>query len=66
MVLGKIKNDNTVIYIPKKEQTRESKQNTIKNEKQSEQIQPISGGGKPKTRKQNKIISQNSKNSLKR
>ena len=36
----------------------------LKNEKQSEHIRPISGGGKPNTRKQNKIISQSSKNFL--
>ena len=38
---------------------------TQKNRKQSEQIQPISGGGKPNRRKQNKNSSQNSKNFLK-
>ena len=57
MVLRKITVDNSVRYIPKSEQTKEIKQNTIKNKKQSEQIQPISGGGKPNTRKQNKNIS---------
>ena len=61
MVLTKITVDNSVRYIPKSEQTKENKQNTKKNEKQ---IQPISGGGKPNTRKQNKKISQNSKKFL--
>ena len=58
MVLRKITIDNSVRYIPKSEQTREIKQNTIKKKK-SEQIQPISGGGKPNTRKQNKNCSKN-------
>ena len=61
MTLRKITIDNNVRYIPKSEQTKEIKQNKIKNKKQSEQIQPISGGGKPNTRKQNKNISQNNK-----
>ena len=61
MVMRKITIDNSVRYIRKSEQTRQIKQNTVKNKKQSEQIQPIPGGGKPKTRKQNKNISQNSK-----
>ena len=65
MVLRKITVDNSVRYIPKNEQTRETKQNTIKIKKQSEQIQPISGGGKPNTRKQNKKFSQNGKKFLK-
>ena len=65
MVLRKITIDNTVRYIPKSEQTREIKQNTTKK-KQSEQIQPISGEGKPNTRKQNKNISQTSKKTLKK
>ena len=64
MVLRKITVDNSVRFIPKSEQTREIKQNTIKNKKQSEQIQPNSGRGKPNTRKQNKNISQNSKKFL--
>ena len=42
MTLRKITIVNIVRYIPKNEQ--------------SEQIQPISGGGKPNTRKQNKNI----------
>ena len=37
----------------------------LKKKKQSDQIQPISGGGKPNTRKQNKKSSQKSKNFLK-
>ena len=61
MVLRKITVDNSVRYIPKSEQTKEIKQNEIKNKKQSEKIQPISGGGKP-----NKKISQNSKKLLKK
>ena len=61
MTLRKITNDNIVRYIPKSEQTKEVKQNTIKNKKQSEQIQPISGGGKPNTRRQNKKLSQSNK-----
>ena len=60
MVLRKITVDNSVRYIPKSEQIKEIKQNKIKNKKQSEKIQPISGGGKP-----NKNISQNSKKFLK-
>ena len=63
MTLRKITIDNSVRYIPKTEQTKEIKRNKIK--KQSEQIQPISGGGKPNTRKQNKNTSQNSKKLLK-
>ena len=66
MVLRKITVDNSVRYIPESEQTRESKPIRMKNKKQSEQIQPISGGGKSNTRKQNKNISQNKKNSLKK
>ena len=37
----------------------------MKNKKQSEQIQPISGGGIPNTRKQNKNISKNNKKFVK-
>ena len=66
MVLRKITVDNSVRYIPKSEQTRESKPIKMKNKKQSEQIQPISGGGKSNTRKQNKNISQNNKKFLKK
>ena len=65
MVLRKITIDNSVRYIPKNEQTKEIKQNKIKNKKQSEQIQPISGGGKSNTRKQNKKFSKNNKNFVK-
>ena len=57
--------DNSVRYIATNEQTKEIKRNKIKNKKQSEQIQPISGGGKPNTRKQNKNISQNNKRFIK-
>ena len=66
MVLRKITVGNSVRYIPKSEQTRESKPIKMKNKKQSEQIQPISGGGKSNTRKQNKNISQNNKKFLKK
>ena len=66
MVLRKITVDNSVRYIPKNEQTKESKPIKMKNKKQSEQIQPISGGGKSNTRKQNKNISQNNKKFLKK
>ena len=65
MVLGKITIENSVRYIPKDEQTKEIKQNKIKNKKQSEQIQPISGGGKPNTRKQRKKFSKNNKKFVK-
>ena len=65
MTLRKITIDNSVRYIPKSEQTKEIKQNSLKSKKQSDKIQPISGGGKPNTRKQNKNISQNSKKFLK-
>ena len=58
MTLRKITIDNSVRYIPK------SEQNKIKNKKQSEQIQPISGGGKANPRKQNRNISQSSKKLL--
>ena len=65
MVLRKITIDNSVRYIPKNEQTKEIKQNKIKNKKQSEQIQPNSGGGKSNTRKQNKKFSKNNKKFVK-
>ena len=65
MVLRKITIDNSVRYIPKNEQTKEIKQNKIKNKKQSEQIQPISGGGKSNTRKQNKKFSKINKKFVK-
>ena len=60
MVLRKITVDNSVRYIPKNEQTKEIKQNPTKNGKQSEKIQPVSGGGKP-----NKKFSKNNKNFVK-
>ena len=56
MVLRKITVDNSVRYIPKSEQTKEIKQNKIKNKNQSEKIHPISGGGK-----QNKKFLKNNK-----
>ena len=65
MVLRKITIDNSVRYIRKREQTKEIKQNKLKNKKQNEQIQPFSGGGKTNTRKQNKKLSQNGKKFLK-
>ena len=52
MTLRKITIDNSVRYIPKNEQT--------KSKKQSDKIQPISGGGK-----QNKKFSKNSKKFVK-
>ena len=58
MVLRKITIDNSVRY-----NAKEIKQNTTKNKKQSEKIQPISGRGKPNTRNQNKKASKNKKNS---
>ena len=61
MVLRKITIGNSVRYVPKSEQTKEIKENKMKNKKQSEQFQPISGGGKPNTRKQNKNCSKNKK-----
>ena len=61
MVLRKITIDNSVRYIPKSEQTKETKQNPTKNKNQSEKIQPVPGGGKPNMRKQKKNVSQNSK-----
>ena len=65
MLLRKITIDNSVRYIPKNEQTEKIKQNKIKNKKQSEQIQPISGGGISNTRKQNKKFSKNNKKFVK-
>ena len=58
MVLGKITTDNSVRYIPKNEQKKEIKQNPTKNKKQSETIQPISGGGKPNMRKRKKYFTE--------
>ena len=51
MTLRKITIDNSVRYVKKSEETRESKPNVLKNKKQSEQIQSVSGGGKLNTRK---------------
>ena len=65
MTLRKITIDNSVRYIPKSEQTRDNKSNIVKNKKQSEQVQPISGEGKPNTRKQNKNFSKNNKKFVK-
>ena len=65
MVLRKITIDNSVRYITKNEQTEKIKQNKIKNKKQSEQIQPIPGGDKSNTRKQNKNCSKNNKKFVK-
>ena len=61
MTLRKIMIDNFVRYVEKSEQTGENKPNMTKSKKQSEQNQPVSGGGRPNTRKQSKNISQNSK-----
>ena len=61
MTLGKITIGNSVKDVTKSQQTRENKPILMKNKKQSEHIQPISGGGKPNTRKQNKKISQNNR-----
>ena len=72
MTLRKITIDNSVRYVKNSEETRESKPKVIKNKKQSEQIQSISGGGKTNmrmnisvSRKQNKNISQNNKKFIK-
>ena len=65
MVLRKITVDNSVRYIPKSEQTKEIKQNRIKNKSQSEKIQPVSGGGKSNMRKQDKKFSKNNKKFVK-
>ena len=54
MVLRKISIDNSVKYVPITK--KDIKQNTIKSKKQSDKIQPISGGGK-----QNKNCSKNNK-----
>ena len=59
MVLRKITFDDSVRYIPKNEQTKEIRQNPIKNK-----IQPVSGG-KLNTKKQNKNVSQNNKKFIK-
>ena len=64
--MRRISIDNSVRFIPKSEQTRDNKPNIRKNKKQSEQIQHISGGVKPNTRKQKKNISQNNKKFLKK
>ena len=72
MILKKISIDNSVRYVKKSKQTRESKPNVINNKKQSEHIQSISGGGKANMRKnisvprkQNKNLSQNNKKFIK-
>ena len=57
MVLRKATIDNSVKYVAITE--KDIKQNMTKNKKQSEKIQPISGGGK-----QNKNCSKNIKNFL--
>ena len=51
--MRKITINNGVRYIPKNEQ------NTTKNRKQNEKIQPVSGGGKPNKKfseKNNKFV----------
>ena len=65
MTLRKITIDNSVRYVPKSEQTRENKPTKVKNKKQSEQIQPVSGRGKPNARKQDKKFSKNNKKFVK-
>ena len=72
MTIRKITIDNSVRYVKKSEQTKESKPNVIRNKKQSEQIQSISGGGKANMRRnislsrtQPKNISQNNKKFIK-
>ena len=65
MTLGKRTIDSSVRYILESEQTREIKQNTVKNQKQSEHIQPISGRGEPNTRRQKKLFHKTIKSSLK-
>ena len=57
--------DNSVRYVKKSEQTRKNRPIMTKSKKQSEHIQPISGGGKPNTRKQNKNFSKNNINFVK-
>ena len=64
MVWRRINIDIIVRYIPKSEQTRDNKPSISKNKKQTERIQPVSGGGKPNTRKQTKNISQTNKKFL--
>ena len=65
MTLRKITVDNSVRYIPKSEQTKEIKQNKIKNKNRSETIQPVSGEGKSNMRKQEKKFSKNNKKFVK-
>ena len=65
MIFRKITIDNSVGYVEKSEQTRENKPKMMKNEKQSEQIQPISRGGKPNTRKHINKISRNNRKFVK-
>ena len=65
MVLRKITIDNSVRYNPKSEETKEIKQNKIKNKNQSEKIQPVSGGGKSNMRKQDKNFSKSDKKFVK-
>ena len=65
MVLRRMSVDDSVRYNPKSEQTRENKPIIMRNKKQSEQIQPISGGGEPNTRKQKNFFKKKFKNLLK-
>ena len=58
MVLRKITIGNSVKYVPITE--KDIEQNTTKNKKQSEKIQPVSGRGKP-----NKNFSKNNKKFVK-
>ena len=65
MTLRKIIIDISARYVPKSKQTRDNKPKITKIKKQSKQVQPISGGGHPNTRKQNKNFSKNNKNFFK-
>ena len=44
---------------------KQKKLNKTRQKKHSEKIQPVSGGGKPNTRKQNKNFSKNNKKFVK-
>ena len=61
MTLRKITIDNSVRYVKKSEQTRETKPILMKSKKQREQNQHISGGDRPNMGKRNKSISRNIK-----
>ena len=63
MVLRRIIVDNIVKYIPKSEQIEENEPIKMKNRKQSEKIQPNSGGGKPTRENRTKVFHKKMKNS---